>query len=132
MAEHTFIWHLHINHLYHQGECLARQDDLMAKRRTKQTLKQPMTKLLDVRLVIQVGMILFAIVGFYFTTKSRLDVIENNMSEIKSSLTDSRLVKLEMRLEELAKDLKRIEMNLMSLEDWIEEDLIGDIIQQKG
>ena len=54
------------------------------------------------------------------------------MSEIKSSLTDSRLVKLEMRLEELAKDLKRIEMNLMSLEDWIEEDLIGDIIQQKG
>jgi len=34
----------------------------MAKRRTKQTLKQPMTKLLDVRLVIQVGMILFAIV----------------------------------------------------------------------
>ena len=104
----------------------------MAKRRTKQTLKQPMTKLLDVRLVIQVGMILFAIVGFYFTTKSRLDVIENSMSEIKSSLTDSRLVKLEMRLEELAKDLKRIEMNLMSLEDWIEEDLIGDIIQQKG
>ncbi|MDP7621370.1 MAG: hypothetical protein QGH27_05355, partial [SAR324 cluster bacterium] len=60
------------------------------------------------------------------------DVIENNMSEIKSSLTDSRLVKLEMRLEELAKDLKRIEMNLMGLEDWIEEDLIGDIIQQKG
>ena len=101
----------------------------MAKRRI---IKEKPSKLLDVRLVIQVGMILFAIVGFYFTTKSRLDVIENNMSEIKSSLTDSRLVKLEMRLEELAKDLKRIEMNLMGLEDWIEEDLIGDIIQQKG
>jgi hypothetical protein len=59
-------------------------------------------------------------------------VIENNMEKIQTSLTDSRLVKLEMRLEELAKDLKRIEMNLMGLEDWIEEDLIGDIIQQKG
>ena len=104
----------------------------MTKRRTKQTLKPPMAKLLDVRLVIQVGMILFAIVGFYFTTKSRLDVIETNMEKIQTSLTDSRLVKLEMRLEELGKDLKRIEMNLMGLEDWIEEDLIGDIIQQKG
>jgi len=103
----------------------------MAKRRTKQTLKQPMTKLLDVRLVIQVGMILFAIVGFYFTTKSRLDVIENNMSEIKSSLTDSRLVKLEMRLEELAKEIKRVDMQLMSLEDWIDEDILGNIMQQK-
>ncbi len=103
----------------------------MAKRRTKQTLKQPMTKLLDVRLVIQVGMILFAIVGFYFTTKSRLDVIENNMSEIKSSLTDSRLVKLEMRLEELTKEIKRVDMNLMSLEDWIDEDILGNIMQQK-
>jgi len=103
----------------------------MAKRRTKQTLKQPMTKLLDVRLVIQVGMILFAIVGFYFTTKSRLDVIENNMSEIKSSLTDSRLVKLEMRLEELNKEIKRVDMNLMSLEDWIDEDILGNIMQQK-
>ena len=102
----------------------------MAKRRTKE--KPPMAKLLDVRLVIQVGMILFAIVGFYFTTKSRLDVIENNMEKIQTSLTDSRLVKLEMRLEELAKDIKRIEMNIMGLEDWIEEDLIGDIIQQKG
>ena len=103
----------------------------MAKRRTKQTLKQPMTKLLDVRLVIQVGMILFAIVGFYFTTKSRLDVIENSMSEIKSSLTDSRLVKLEMRLEELNKEIKRVDMNLMSLEDWIDEDILGNIMQQK-
>ena len=101
----------------------------MAKRRIN---KEKPSKLLDVRLVIQVGMILFAIVGFYFTTKSRLDVIETNMEKIQTSLTDSRLVKLEMRLEELAKDLKRIEMNLMGLEDWIEEDLIGDIIQQKG
>jgi len=101
----------------------------MAKRRIN---KEKPSKLLDVRLVIQVGMILFAIVGFYFTTKSRLDVIETNMEKIQTSLTDSRLVKLEMRLEELGKDLKRIEMNLMGLEDWIEEDLIGDIIQQKG
>ena len=76
-------------------------------------------------------MILFAIVGFYFTTKSRLDVIENNMSEIKSSLTDSRLVKLEMRLEELNKEIKRVDMNLMSLEDWIDEDILGNIMQQK-
>ena len=103
----------------------------MTKRRTKQTLKQPMTKLLDVRLVIQVGMILFAIVGFYFTTKSRLDVIETNMEKIQTSLTDSRLVKLEMRLEELNKEIKRVDMNLMSLEDWIDEDILGNIMQQK-
>jgi hypothetical protein len=95
----------------------------MAKRRTKQTLKQPMTKLLDVRLVIQVGMILFAIVGFYFTTKSRLDVIENNMTEIKSSLTDSRMVKVELKLEELEKNLGKMNMELMSLEDWLDEEL---------
>ncbi len=100
----------------------------MAKRRIN---KEKPSKLLDVRLVIQVGMILFAIVGFYFTTKSRLDVIENNMSEIKSSLTDSRLVKLEMRLEELTKEIKRVDMNLMSLEDWIDEDILGNIMQQK-
>jgi predicted transcriptional regulator len=100
----------------------------MAKRRI---IKEKPSKLLDVRLVIQVGMILFAIVGFYFTTKSRLDVIENNMSEIKSSLTDSRLVKLEMRLEELNKEIKRVDMNLMSLEDWIDEDILGNIMQQK-
>jgi predicted transcriptional regulator len=100
----------------------------MAKRRIN---KEKPSKLLDVRLVIQVGMILFAIVGFYFTTKSRLDVIENNMSEIKSSLTDSRLVKLEMRLEELNKEIKRVDMNLMSLEDWIDEDILGNIMQQK-
>ena len=100
----------------------------MAKRRI---IKEKPSKLLDVRLVIQVGMILFAIVGFYFTTKSRLDVIENNMSEIKSSLTDSRLVKLEMRLEELTKEIKRVDMNLMSLEDWIDEDILGNIMQQK-
>ena len=100
----------------------------MAKRRIN---KEKPSKLLDVRLVIQVGMILFAIVGFYFTTKSRLDVIENNMSEIKSSLTDSRLVKLEMRLEELTKEIKRVDMQLMSLEDWIDEDILGNIMQQK-
>ena len=101
----------------------------MAKRRIKE--KPPMAKLLDVRLVIQVGMILFAIVGFYFTTKSRLDVIENNMEKIQTSLTDSRLVKLEMRLEELNKEIKRVDMNLMSLEDWIDEDILGNIMQQK-
>ena len=100
----------------------------MTKRRIN---KEKPSKLLDVRLVIQVGMILFAIVGFYFTTKSRLDVIEDNMSEIKSSLTDSRLVKLEMRLEELNKEIKRVDMNLMSLEDWIDEDILGNIMQQK-
>ena len=100
----------------------------MAKRRIN---KEKPSKLLDVRLVIQVGMILFAIVGFYFTTKSRLDVIENNMSEIKSSLTDSRLVKLEMRLEELTKEIKRVDMNLMSLEDWIDEEVLGNMMQQK-
>ena len=93
----------------------------MAKRRIKE--KPPMAKLLDVRLVIQVGMILFAIVGFYFTTKSRLDVIENNMTEIKSSLTDSRMVKVELKLEELEKDLGKMNMELMSLEDWLDEEL---------
>jgi len=93
----------------------------MAKRRIKE--KPPVTKLLDVRLVIQVGMILFAIVGFYFTTKSRLDVIENNMTEIKSSLTDSRMVKVELKLEELEKDLGKMNMELMSLEDWLDEEL---------
>ena len=101
----------------------------MAKRRIKE--KPPMAKLLDVRLVIQVGMILFAIVGFYFTTKSRLDVIENNMEKIQTSLTDSRLVKLEMRLEELNKEIKRVDMSLMGLEDWIDEDILGNIMQQK-
>ncbi len=100
----------------------------MAKRRIN---KEKPSKLLDVRLVIQVGMILFAIVGFYFTTKSRLDVIENSMSEIKSSLTDSRLVKLEMRIEELSKEIKRVDMSLMGLEDWIDEDILGNIMQQK-
>jgi hypothetical protein len=93
----------------------------MAKRRIKE--KPPVAKLLDVRLVIQVGMILFAIVGFYFTTKSRLDVIENNMTEIKSSLTDSRMVKVELKLEELEKDLGKMNMELMSLEDWLDEEL---------
>jgi hypothetical protein len=93
----------------------------MAKRRIKE--KPPVTKLLDVRLVIQVGMILFAIVGFYFTTKSRLDVIENNMTEIKSSLTDSRMVKVELKLKELEKDLGKMNMELMSLEDWLDEEL---------
>jgi|TARA_Y100000296_G_scaffold64791_1_gene76140 hypothetical protein len=93
----------------------------MAKRRIKE--KPPVAKLLDVRLVIQVGMILFAIVGFYFTTKSRLDVIENNMTEIKSSLTDSRMVKVELKLQELEKDLGKMNMELMSLEDWLDEEL---------
>jgi hypothetical protein len=93
----------------------------MAKRRIKE--KPSVAKLLDVRLVIQVGMILFAIVGFYFTTKSRLDVIENNMTEIKSSLTDSRMVKVELKLEELEKDLGKMNMELMSLEDWLDEEL---------
>ena len=92
----------------------------MAKRRIKE--KPPVAKLLDVRLVIQVGMILFAIVGFYFTTKSRLDVIENNMTEIKSSLTDSRMVKVELKLQELEKDLGKMNMELMSLEDWLDEE----------
>ncbi len=93
----------------------------MAKRRIKE--KPPVAKLLDVRLVIQVGMILFAIIGFYFTTKSRLDVIENNMTEIKSSLTDSRMVKVELKLKELEKDLGKMNMELMSLEDWLDEEL---------
>ena len=93
----------------------------MAKRRIKE--KPPVAKLLDVRLVIQVGMILFAIVGFYFTTKSRLDVIENNMTEIKSSLTDSRMVKVELKLQELEKDLGKMNMEIMSLEDWLDEEL---------
>ena len=92
----------------------------MAKRRIN---KEKPSKLLDVRLVIQVGMILFAIVGFYFTTKSRLDVIENNMTEIKSSLTDSRMVKVELKLEELEKDLGKMNMELMSLEVWLDEEL---------
>ena len=58
----------------------------MAKRRIN---KEKPSKLLDVRLVIQIGMILFAIVGFYFTTKQRLDMVEGSLTEIKSSLTDS-------------------------------------------
>ena len=95
----------------------------MVKRRKKTTPKPPVNKFLDVRLVIQVGMILFAIVGFYFTTKSRLDVIENNMTEIKSSLTDSRMVKVELKLQELEKDLGKMNMELMSLEDWLDEEL---------
>jgi uncharacterized protein YneF (UPF0154 family) len=49
----------------------------MAKRRIN---KEKPSKLLDVRLVIQVGMILFAIVGFYFTTKQRLDMVEGEIS----------------------------------------------------
>tara|TARA_Y100000294_G_scaffold9199_1_gene8822 strand:+ start:131 stop:436 length:306 start_codon:yes stop_codon:yes gene_type:complete len=101
----------------------------MAKRRIKE--KPPVTKLLDVRLVLQLGMILFAIIGFYFTTKSRLDVIETNMEKIQTSLTDSRLVKLEMRIEELSKEIKRVDMSLMGLEDWIDEDILGNIMQQK-
>ena len=79
--------------------------------------------LFDPKLLLQLGFVIFAIVGFYFTTKARLDVIEDNMTEIQSSLTDSRMVKVEMKLEELEEDLKEIDMKLMSLEDWLDEKL---------
>ena len=82
----------------------------------------PVTKsLFDPKLLLQIGFIIFAIVGFYFTTKARLDVVEDNMTKIQSSLTDSRMVKVEMKLEELEKDLSEINMKLMSLEDWLDE-----------
>jgi hypothetical protein len=91
--------------------------------RRKSPAPTPKPNLLDPKLLIQIGMILFAGIGFYFTTKARLDVIENNMTEIRSSLTDSRMVKVELKLEELEKDLGRMNMELMSLEDWINEEL---------
>jgi hypothetical protein len=91
--------------------------------RRKSPAPTPKPNLLDPKLLIQIGMILFAGIGFYFTTKARLDVIENNMTEIRSSLTDSRMVKVELKLEELEKDLGRINIELMSLEDWIDEEL---------
>ena len=102
----------------------------MAKRRIIKE-KPSVTKLLDVRLVIQVGMILFAIVGFYFTTKQRLDMVEGSLTEIKSSLTDSRMVKVEMKLEEIEKELRRLNMHLISLEDFIDEEVLGNMMQQK-
>ena len=45
------------------------------------------------------------------------------MTEIRSSLTDSRMVKVEMKLEELEEDVKDLNMKLMSLEDWLDEEL---------
>ena len=83
----------------------------------------PKPNLLDPKLLIQIGMIVFAGIGFYFTTKARLDVIEDNMTEIRSSLTDSRMVKVEMKLDELEKDIGELNMKIMSLEDWLDEEL---------
>ena len=83
----------------------------------------PKPNLLDPKLLIQIGFIVFAGIGFYFTTKARLDVIETNMQEISSSLTDSRMVKVEMKLEELEEDIKDLNMKLMGLEDWLDEEL---------
>ena len=83
----------------------------------------PKPNLLDPKLLIQIGFIVFAGIGFYFTTKARLDVIEDNMTEIRSSLTDSRMVKVEMKLDELEKDIGELNMKLMSLEDWLDEEL---------
>ena len=83
----------------------------------------PKPNLLDPKLLIQIGFIIFAGIGFYFTTKARLDVIEDNMTEIRSSLTDSRMVKVEMKLDELEKDIGELNMKLMSLEDWLDEEL---------
>ena len=92
--------------------------------RRKSTPPTPHKNLLDPKLLIQIGMIAFACIGFYYTTKSRLDIIETNMDEMKSSLTDSRMVKVEMNIEEIQKDLDEIDMSLKSLEDWIEEELL--------
>ena len=38
-------------------------------------------------------------------------------------LTDSRMVKVEMKLDELEKDIGELNMKLMSLEDWLDEEL---------
>ena len=92
----------------------------MVRRKSSPT---PKPNLLDPKLLIQIGMIVFAGIGFYFTTKARLDVIEDNMTEIRSSLTDSRMVKVEMKLDELEKDIGELNMKLMSLEDWLDEEL---------
>ena len=93
----------------------------MARRKSPAASSKP--NLLDPKLLIQIGMIVFAGIGFYFTTKARLDVIEDNMTEIRSSLTDSRMVKVEMKLDELEKDIGELNMKLMSLEDWLDEEL---------
>ena len=45
------------------------------------------------------------------------------MTEIRSSLTDSRMVKVEMKLDELEKDIGELNMKIMSLEDWLDEEL---------
>ena len=95
----------------------------MARRKSSPPTK---TNLLDPKLLIQVGFIVFACIGFYFTTKARLDVIEDNMTEIRSSLTDSRMVKVEMKLEEIEKDLGELNMKLMGLEDWLDEKLVDN------
>ena len=93
----------------------------MARRKSPAASSKP--NLLDPKLLIQIGFIVFAGIGFYFTTKARLDVIEDNMTEIRSSLTDSRMVKVEMKLEELEGDIQDLNMKLMSLEDWLDEEL---------
>jgi len=92
----------------------------VAKRKATKPSK---TNLLDPKLLIQVGMIGFAMVGFYFTTKSRLDAVELSMSAIQDSLTDSRIVTIELRVEEIVKDVGELKMELMSLEDWLDETL---------
>ena len=91
--------------------------------RRKSPAPSPKPNLLDPKLLIQIGFIVFAGIGFYFTTKARLDVIEDNMTEIRSSLTDSRMVKVEMKLEELEGDIQDLNMKLMGLEDWLDEEL---------
>ena len=93
----------------------------MARRKSPAASSKP--NLLDPKLLIQIGFIVFAGIGFYFTTKARLDVIEDNMTEIRSSLTDSRMVKVEMKLEELEGDIQDLNMKLMGLEDWLDEEL---------
>ena len=101
-----------------KDECDCQQ---MARRKAS---PPPQNKnFLDPKLIIQVGMIAFAAVGFYYTTKSRLDIIESNMQEMKSSLTDSRMVKVEMNIEQIEKDIEQIDMSLKSLEDWLLEEL---------
>ena len=95
----------------------------MPRRKAVSKITQTKPNLLDPKLLIQVGMIGFAMVGFYFTTKSRLDTVEASMSEIQKSLTDSRIVTIELRVEEIVKDVTELKMELMSLEDWLDETL---------
>ena len=96
---------------------------VVVRRKSSPTVSK---SLFDPKLLLQIGFIIFAIVGFYFTTKARLDVIEDNMTEIRSSLTDSRMVKVEMKLEEIEKDLGELNMKLMGLEDWLDEKLVDN------